>query len=316
MRARPVVWPPPRRARHPTKMLISIITPCLNRAALIPEAIESVQQQDHPLEHIVLDGGSTDGTLDILGRYPSLKVDSRADDGIYDALNRGLELSRGAVIGFLNTDDRYEPDILGLVGRAFTSNPDIQAVVGGATIFSDGAIAREFPAVPPGLLLERATVGAPVFNAWFFRRDLLLDIGGFDLRYRFVADRDLLIRMAMRGSPYSHLDRALYHYRMHPGSITLSGRESGEAPYMFETRELAQRYLRSGVLTAAQRRLFKEWHSQIVMEQALAAIHAKGFVRSARYLTTGLRHDPRLSVTIAREFARRAPGEMRRLVGR
>jgi glycosyltransferase involved in cell wall biosynthesis len=143
-------------------LLVSIITPCFNRAGLVADAVESVRQQDHPdVEHIVMDGGSTDGTLEVLGRYSHLRVFSQPDEGIYDALNKGLRLARGEVVGFLNTDDLYERGIFGTVAQAFRDDPEIDALVGGASIFyerpqGERVMLASFPCVPPGGLLLRA----------------------------------------------------------------------------------------------------------------------------------------------------------------
>jgi len=284
-------------------MLISIVTPCLNRAGFIAGSLESVRRQDHrQVEHVIVDGGSTDGTLEILHDHPDLRVLSEPDQGIYDALNKGIGLAEGDVIGFLNTDDLYEPNVLGSVARAFDDEPQTDAVVGGATVFSGSSDLIDLPPVPPGQLLARATVGPPVFNAWFFRRALLEEMEGFDLRYRYVADRELLIRMAFRRISHIALERKVYRYRMHPGSITLSGTESGEAPYVFEMRELARSFLASRTLARTERKLFRAWHSQIVMEQVLAAFHGRAYHRAARYALGGIRHDPGLSIALARGF--------------
>src|SRR5690606_33922341 len=87
---------------------ISVITPVLNRRAFVAEAIESVlngQGDGFELEHIVVDGGSTDGTLDVLGRYGHLHVITGRDRGVYDALNKGIRAATGAVVALLNSDD-------------------------------------------------------------------------------------------------------------------------------------------------------------------------------------------------------------------
>src|SRR5689334_8323683 len=92
--------------------LLSIITPCLNRSTYIADAVESVLKQDyHNFEHVIMDGGSTDPTLSILGRYPHLQVFSEKDQGMYHALNKGIAKVRGEVIALLNSDDVYEPGI-------------------------------------------------------------------------------------------------------------------------------------------------------------------------------------------------------------
>ena len=290
---------------------ISIVTPCLNRAGFIAEAIESVQQQNYPyVEHLIVDGGSTDGTLEGVGRYPHLHVSSEPDEGIYDALSKGIDRSHGEVIGFLNTDDLYEPGTLEIVGRTFADNPQADAVVGGASIFCTAADGKRttlsiFPCVGQNELLLRSTQGAPVFNAWFFRRRLFDELGFFDCQYRYVADRDLLIRMALQDSPYVSLDNTLYHYRMHPGSYTLSGQDSGEAGYMFECRAVAERYLGlKGIGTEASDCL-KAWHSQITMEHILTAWRRKAFGRATGYMLIGLRHNlsgwPTVFMRTARE---------------
>jgi glycosyltransferase involved in cell wall biosynthesis len=101
-------------------MKISIITPCLNAEASIERAIESVTTQNYPhWEHIVIDGGSTDKTLDILAGYPHLKVKSGHDAGQADAMNKGIEIATGDVIGFLNADDYYFPGAFLSVAEAF-----------------------------------------------------------------------------------------------------------------------------------------------------------------------------------------------------
>ena len=88
--------------------LVSVVTPSFNQAAFIEETIQSVLKQDYPhIEHIVVDGGSTDGTVDILQRYPHLRWISEPDCGQSDALNKGFAMARGEILGWLNSDDTY-----------------------------------------------------------------------------------------------------------------------------------------------------------------------------------------------------------------
>lgn len=243
-----------------------------------------------------MDGGSTDGTLEVLGRYPHLRVYSEPDKGIYDALNKSIRLTQGEVIGFLNTDDLYEPGIFGTVAQAFKDDPDIDALVGGASIFYDKSQVEvmtlaTFPSIPQNELLIRATEGAPIFNAWFFRKRLFDELGVFDTRYLYVADRDFLIRMAFQNSSYASMNRPFYRYRMHPGSYTLSGQDSGEAGYMFESRDLAERYLRLKGISPRALKSFKAWHSQITTEQILTTLRKKAFGRMSGYMLIGLRYN-------------------------
>jgi glycosyltransferase involved in cell wall biosynthesis len=185
-----------------TLPLISIITPCLNRVAFVAEAIESVLAQNYPnFEHIIVDGGSTDGTLEVLQNYPHLKVISEPDEGLYDAINKGLRICTGEIVGFLNTDDLYAPNIFESIAEVLRENPEIDAVSGGATIFeaSGGGEKTELATYGPIARQEiwhRLTEGASIFNAWFFRKTVFTKIGSFNTKYLYVSDRDFLIRCA------------------------------------------------------------------------------------------------------------------------
>jgi glycosyltransferase involved in cell wall biosynthesis len=298
--------------------MISIITPCLNRVDFISQAVESVLAQNRgnaggvDFEHIIIDGGSTDGTLERLAGYPHLRLVSEPDQGIYDALNKGVKLAQGELIGFLNTDDLYAPGIFRSVFQAFENDSTAEAVVGGASIFIlDPAglmqTLSEFPCVLPQTLFWRATQGVPVFNAWFFRKRMIEALGGFDLQYKLVSDRDFLVRMAFQNQPYCCLDRVVYQYRMHPGSHTLSGEDSGEAPYMFEMRRLAENYLRRKDLDRHTLSSFRAWHSQISVEQIRSAVHQHAYDRAMGYACSGLRHNMGWPVVFARKLVERIP---------
>src|ERR1700761_5899979 len=116
-------------------MKISIITPCLNAETSIVRAIESVRDQNYKnWEHIIVDGGSTDGTLAILAKYPHLKVRSGPDAGQADAMNKGIEMASGDIISFLNADDYYFPEAFLKVAEAFDDQTDF--VVGNVLVKS------------------------------------------------------------------------------------------------------------------------------------------------------------------------------------
>ena len=275
--------------------LISIITPSLNRAAYVTEAIESVLRQDHPdFEHLVVDGGSADETLEILNRYPHLRVISEPDRGLYDAINKGLRLASGEIIGLLNTDDLYEDDIFATIQRIFRDNPEVAAVVGGSTIFRETRNRRRetvaiFSALPDEHLLDQVSSGLPPFNGWFFRKNIFDRIGYFDLRYRYSADRDFLIRMALIGEKYVSVDKILYHYRQHAGSLTFNNSGSAESDFIFENRALAEDYLSRKDLPPEASRKILSWHSQLTAEQVLFAISRGNLRKTIAYARRGLR---------------------------
>ncbi|MEO8352981.1 MAG: glycosyltransferase, partial [Chthoniobacteraceae bacterium] len=118
---------------------ISVVTPTLNRAHFLGEAIESVRTQNYPnVEFIIVDGMSSDGTMDLLAGYPDIQVICEPDDGLYDAINKGIRAGKGDFIALLNSDDVFPPNLFHELAGAF-AEPKIEAVYGRAEIFLDDA---------------------------------------------------------------------------------------------------------------------------------------------------------------------------------
>jgi glycosyltransferase involved in cell wall biosynthesis len=206
----------------------SIITPCLNRADTIGSAIESVVAQDHPsVEHIVVDGGSTDGSLEVLARYPHVRVISEPDRNLYDAINKGLRLATGEVIGLLNSDDLYAPGAFAAVAPIF-NDPATEMAIGGAEIFAlrDGKeiVLRRFATERAIGLSEANAIGnVTLMNSCFWRRLLFIRIGLFDDRFPLAADKDFWMRLVLASPAHRLLPRVLYRYLSHGGSHSFSG---------------------------------------------------------------------------------------------
>jgi glycosyltransferase involved in cell wall biosynthesis len=119
---------------------ITILTPCLNGARFVVDAIKSVRRQGYPeLEHLVLDACSTDGSLALLAGFSGVRVLSEPDGGTHDAMNKGIALATGEIVGFLNVDDIYPDGALTEVGKLFAEDPDLDVVVGQSAVFEDDA---------------------------------------------------------------------------------------------------------------------------------------------------------------------------------
>jgi glycosyltransferase involved in cell wall biosynthesis len=214
-------------------MKISVITPCLNRKEFVRDAIRSVLAQKFDnFEHWIIDGGSTDGTLEMLDAYPHLKVLSEPDNGVYDALNKGIERATGDVVGFLNTDDQYTPGTFQLVNEALERSSAL-VFSGGSEIYQRtgaGVDVEMHRYVDPRryhLSVSNVTLGIPNVNARFFRRSVFEIIGVFNAEYKLSADREFLLRAAMVDLPDCASEQLVYRYRWHADSLTMnSGNES------------------------------------------------------------------------------------------
>lgn len=211
---------------------ISIITPCLNAASTIETALESVRAQRYPrLEHVVVDGGSTDGTLEILENASGIRYVSEPDRGRPDAANKGVALSSGELVAWLNADDRYEPGALLAVGEALAGSPQAHWATGYCRIVdgNDREI-RRFVSGYKNLLLRHWSYGLYLTQnfiadpATFVRRPALEAVGAFDDRYRISHDYDLWLRVARLGPPLV-LRRDLAAFRMTEGTLSMAGFE-------------------------------------------------------------------------------------------
>jgi glycosyltransferase involved in cell wall biosynthesis len=209
-------------------MRITIVTPSLNRGSMLADAIESViAQNDRDVEHIVVDGASTDMTAAVLARFPTVKVVAEPDRNLYEALNKGLRAATGEIVGFLNTDDRLPDGALNLVRQLFADQPSAQIVSGAVDVVKvDGAsrVSRIRFDDERFLQLRLQSIfsGVAFLNGCFIRRDALLALNGFDERFRLIADKDLLLRAAARRLETVMTRQVIYEYGCHEGSLTMN----------------------------------------------------------------------------------------------
>lgn len=254
--------------RIPTLPRITVLTPCLNGARYIREAVESVRRQRYPnIEHLVLDAGSTDGTLAILANYPAVNIVCEPDKGLYDAMNKGIARATGEIIGFLNTDDLYANGILDEVGRAFSGDLELDIAVGKTIVFDDlgyrlgkSVVIRDH-AREDGFWLPELTFGAPAINGRFFRHRVFERIGIFDQSYALSADRHFLIRAGLAALKSRSLGRLSYCYRTHGGSLTLSDENPHAISILHEHIRMALEFEHLTRNDPARRRVFAAWHA-------------------------------------------------------
>lgn len=214
--------------------LISVVMPTLNQAAFIGQALDSVYSQGLPgLEVVVADGGSTDGTQALLAQraaaHPGqLHWTSQPDDGPAAAVNHAVARARGAVIGWLNSDDLYTPGAIGRALAHLQQHPQHVMVYGeGDHIDAQGGVLNGYPTRTPDLPLAAWADGCPICQPTaFFRRDAFLALAGLDTTLRTAFDYEFWLRL-VKAHPggVAHLPQVQAQSRLHAGGITLRLRQ-------------------------------------------------------------------------------------------
>jgi len=187
-----------------------------------------VKRQDYrPLEHIVVDGGSTDGTVEILRRYSAtpgwehLRWVSERDRGQTDAINKGFAMASGEVLAYLCSDDSYAAEAFHFAARFFSERPDVDLVYGGCCFINEkGAVLRRKKPVPFNIerLLRSNCIWQPTV---FFQRRLWAAVGPFNEELHFAMDYEYWLRAA-RTYKFAAVNRYLANYRWHLTSKTVS----------------------------------------------------------------------------------------------
>jgi glycosyltransferase involved in cell wall biosynthesis len=222
----------------------TIVTPCLNAEATIEQALHSVRDQGYEhVEHVVVDGGSTDATMEIVRAAPGVRWVSEPDRGLSDAMNKGVAMATGDVVGWLNADDLYLPGALASVSAALAPRPDTlwatgrcvivdrdgQEIRRGVTRYKDTLLRRwSFP-----LFLTQNFVSAP---STFVRREAFELVGGFDEGLRYSMDYDLWLRLGRRSAP-AVIDERLACFRMVEGTLSMSGFEDQFREHLQNARD-------------------------------------------------------------------------------
>ena len=207
--------------------LVSIITPILNNVQYVEPCIESVLRQSYPhIEHIFVDGGSTDGTVDVLSNYSArysgkIRYMSEPDNGSTEAANKGIRMAKGDILGALGSDDTYEPYAIKAVVEFFRANPDAYFVFGDCNLIDEkGEIIKR--ARPKDFNLKRAlNVNFDVpGTSTFYKREVIELIGLYDDSGAALAsDIDLLIRAA-KVFQIHRIEEVLSSWRFHKWALT------------------------------------------------------------------------------------------------
>ena len=225
---------------------ISIVTPSYNQAPFLEETIRSVLLQGYPnLEYILLDGGSQDGSLEIVEKYSQFLSywHSKKDNGQSDAINKGMRMATGEIVTWLNSDDTYLPGVFGNIVKCFSMDK-VQLVYGCAHFINDKSeIIGEYPAAPLMSNWQRYRYwrGWPIPQPTVFMRSGLLEQYGYlDTSLHYALDYELLIRLSQHVK-FEFLDAPLANYRIHLSSKTADWSKS-QALFFREDLRVNLRY--------------------------------------------------------------------------
>lgn len=203
-------------------MKISIITPSYNQVKYLEQTILSVLNQNYPnLEYIIIDGGSTDGSVEIIKKYEKQLSywESEKDTGQSNAINKGFKKATGEIVAWLNSDDLYFPYTLNMVAKSHSENPRIDLIYGDVENFYPNGSSNLFIHKPFDLIdfLSRVSIHQP---AVFWKRKILDEIGYLDESLHYLMDYDLWMRIFLNYKTL-HISQPLAQFRVHSDSKTV-----------------------------------------------------------------------------------------------
>lgn len=206
---------------------ISIVTPSLNQGEYIEETIRSVLLQGYPdFEYIIIDGGSTDGSVNIMKTYEKWLTYwvSESDQGQSHAINKGFEKASGEIYAYINSDDLYCPGAFATVAPIFDKNGEPHFVAGECAVFDKDIVKRVFkPSWPESLshFLEKTYSSTFAQPASFWSREIYQKLEGFDESLQFCFDREFFLRVSLEGVIPHLISKRIALFREHPDSKTI-----------------------------------------------------------------------------------------------
>ena len=205
-------------------MRISVVTPSYNQARFIEETIRSVLSQDYPqIEYLVVDGGSTDNTVEIVRKYESRLAwwVSEQDLGQTDAINKGFARATGEVLAWINSDDTYEPGAISAVVKYFQNHPRVGMIYGDCNYINErGDVIGRFDSAQTNYRLLRQGYTHIPQQTMFFRADLWKQVGPLDPSFYFAMDYDLWTRISAR-SEIKYVPQTWANFRLHTSGKTI-----------------------------------------------------------------------------------------------
>lgn len=291
-----------------TELLFTIITPTLNASGTVEEAISSVLAQGVPCEHIIMDGGSADRTVEIASSFSGCTVHSGRDRGLYDAMNRGAFFARGEWLVFMQADDWLPEGALAAWGEAIKGNAEVDIITGSAEAVrcvGEGMFETEWKKTAQTekeLTVLNIALGEPMINARAIRKNFFKKIGPFDLAYSLASDRDFLLKLAQARPNHITIDAPTYRYRWHEGSRTMNAGNFLSRQLTAENIAIARKRLADGAWDASERQALRRWHSRQSTQAAMCALEALDPAGFLKAIPGAVARNPAWPLEFAGEF--------------
>jgi glycosyltransferase involved in cell wall biosynthesis len=282
--------------------LVSIITPSYNQGQFLEATLCSVLEQDYPhLEYIVIDGGSSDDSRQIIERYaPRLACwESQPDRGQAHAINKGLKHAKGDILGWLNSDDVLLPGVASKVAQLFAQNPQVDVIYGRLGRIDASGRLIPTPLLPKdrvefGLdgLLGECVVNQP---GSFWRRAVMERVGLLDEQLRYSLDYDYWIRMALAGARFMRLDDILASFRLSSGSKTVGQTVAMAQEQLRVLEALASRPdlpTKLGLTPVEVSRRARQTRARFQLQAFYGSLKSRQWKAAAHWLAGALHDDP------------------------
>lgn len=297
-------------------MRLSIITPTIDSAIFLDEAVASVERDaGAEIEHIVVHDGSDEFVEALKARSPWLTILRGPGAGPTAAVRRGIEAATGEFVLWFNSDDKLLPGTIACLAAHARERPQILIWTGGTRIvqYSPGTASTIIRTIidPSSTALTLANVldDLPLLTSRFCHRSVFARIGNVDAAFSFSSDREFMVRAALAGIEDTPLRMITTELRMHEGSLTINRRERWVPPYLREHLRLAATWLDRGDIPPQAARLFRNWRAREYLRLIVFQLRAREWRGAAASLGEACASDPlwglRATTTLAAWLKRR-----------